>query len=155
MTTRRIEGIAGPSSEVSQRDVTISGASHPGQENEELAWARRNVEDDEPVSRPTGNVFRKTELHGTVAPFTPDEKKRIRRRTLQNLKDPDADVTYQQVESVFRNFVCSVMERQDMMAEEQFLHVAELQQQIEVLERRLDKLKQVSSDNPDMTRRSG
>ncbi|MDD1693349.1 MAG: hypothetical protein LUQ71_01360 [Methanoregula sp.] len=154
MTPRKTEGIAGPSREVSQRDVTISGASHYGQENDELAWARRNAEDDEPVSRPIRNVFRKTELHGTVAPITPDEKKRIRRRTLQNLKDPDADVTYQQFESVFRNFVCSVMERQDMMAEEQSLHVAGLRQQIDALERRLDKFRQ-ASDNPDVTRRSG
>ncbi len=112
------------------------------------------MEEDEPVPRPVRAVFRKTELHGTVSAFTPDEKKRIRRRTLQNLKDPDAEVTYQQFESAFRGFVCSLMERQDRMNDEQFLHVAELRQQIDALERRLEKIANVSSDIPDAGGRS-
>jgi hypothetical protein len=88
----------------------------------------------EPVPQPVRNVFRKTELHGTMPASTPDEGKKTRRRTMQSLKSPGAMVSYQPFETAFRDFICSLMERQDMMGEELLLHIADLQQQIDALE---------------------
>lgn len=137
--------------DVSQGNVPRSDQGYPGRENEEPEWGKRKRGKDEPAIRPVKAVFRKTELHGTLSAFTPDAKKKTRKRTLHRLKDPDAEVTYQQFESVFRDFVCSLMERQDRMNDEQLLHVAELRQHIDALERRLDTLAQASS-NPSSIR---
>ncbi|MDD5024580.1 MAG: hypothetical protein PHN79_05705 [Methanoregula sp.] len=43
---RRSEGVAGPSREVSKRDVSASGVAGTGQENEEREWARRHMSPD-------------------------------------------------------------------------------------------------------------
>nr|WP_319376232.1 hypothetical protein [uncultured Methanoregula sp.] len=144
----------GGSGNVSQGDFTRPGSGYSGRENEELEWGRRNMGADEPEHRPVTAVFRKTELHGTLSASTPDKKKKIRKRTLHRLNDPDAEVTYQQFESVLRNFVCSLMERQDRSNDEQYLHVAELQQQIDALERRLDTIAK-TSPNPSSEEKSG
>jgi hypothetical protein len=119
----------------------VSGAENAGQEeNSELEWAKRHVKEEpapvtqEPVPQPVRNVFRKTELHGTMPASTPDEGKKTRRRTMQSLKSPGAMVSYQPFETAFKDFICSLMERQDMMGEELLLHIADLQQQIDALE---------------------
>ena len=141
ISERESEGVAGPSREVSQRDQIVSGAENAGQEeNSELEWAKRHVKEEpapvkqEPVTQPVRNVFRKTELHGTMPASTPDEGKKTRRRTMQSLKSPGAMVSYQPFETAFKDFICSLMERQDMMGEELLLHIADLQQQIDALE---------------------
>jgi hypothetical protein len=141
ISERESEGVAGPSREVSQRDQIVSGAENAGQEeNSELEWAKRHVKEEpapvtqEPVPQPVRNVFRKTELHGTMPASTPDEGKKTRRRTMQSLKSPGAMVSYQPFETAFKDFICSLMERQDMMGEELLLHIADLQQQIDALE---------------------
>jgi len=46
ISTRRSEGVAGPSREVSKRDAAASGADIAGQENEEPGWRRRHVPPD-------------------------------------------------------------------------------------------------------------
>jgi hypothetical protein len=134
----RSDGVAGPSREVSKRDHMVSGADRAGQDDEELRWAKRNVP-EEPVQRRTRSVFRKTELHGTAPASTPDECRKVRRRTMQNLKAPDGVVAYIPFEAAFRDFICSLMERQDRKAEEMFLHYADLQQRLDALEERLEK----------------
>jgi hypothetical protein len=151
------EGVAGPSREVSQRDQIVSGAENAGQEeNSELEWAKRHVKEEpapvkqepvtqEPVPQPVRNVFRKTELHGTMPASTPDEGKKTRRRTMQSLKSPGAMVSYQPFETAFKDFICSLMERQDMMGEELLLHIADLQQQIDALEDQLNMVKKTVS----------
>jgi len=136
-------------------DVLRPGSGNAGRENEELEWGKRNMGVDEPVHRPVKAVFRKTELHGTLAQSTPDEKRKVRKQTLHRLNNPDEEVTYQQFESVFRHFICSLMERQDRLNEEQCLHVAELEQQIDALERRLETLAQASPEPPSSEGRAG
>lgn len=64
---QRSDGIAGPSREVSQRDGAASPKDENGQENNELAWAKRHIR--EPVT-----VERKTELAGCGLPH---RKKKI------------------------------------------------------------------------------
>ena len=142
------EGLAGPSREISQRDQIVSVAECAGEdENRELEWAKRHVKEEpapvkqEPVPQPAGNVFRKTELHGTTTASTPDEGKKIRRRTMQSLKSSAATVSYIPFEAAFKDFICSLMERQDMMGEELHHHIADLQQQIDALEDQLNKVK--------------
>jgi DNA-binding MarR family transcriptional regulator len=53
---------------------------------------------------------------------------------MQSLKSPGAMVSYQPFETAFKDFICSLMERLDMMGEELLLHIADLQQQIDALE---------------------
>ena len=55
---RRSDGTAGPSPEVSQRDHMPSGTGGAGWEDEELAWARRNVPDDDPTIPPEQGAHR-------------------------------------------------------------------------------------------------
>jgi len=105
--------------------------------------------EDEPKPGKTKSVFRKTELHGTAPPSTPDEHKRIRRRTMQNLKAPDGSVAYGPFESAFRDFICSLMERQDLKAEEMLLQCADLQQRLDVLEDRLEQYCALSAGTPE------
>jgi len=151
------EGVAGPSREVSQRDQSASGTVSTGQEeNSELEWGKQHVKEEpslvkhepvkqEPVPQPDSNVFRKTELHGTTTVSTPNESKKIRRRTMQRLKSPGAVVSYQPFETAFGDFICSLIEYQDMMGEELLLHIADLQQQIDALEDQLNKVKKTIS----------
>jgi hypothetical protein len=152
ISERESEGVAGPSREVSQHDQGSPGAKSTGQEeNSELEWAKQHVMEEpapvehETVPQPDGNVFRKTELHGTTTVSTPDKGKKTRRRTMQRLKSPGAAVSYQPFETAFRDFICSLIEHQDMMGEELLLHIADLQQQIDVLEDQLNKVKKTIS----------
>jgi len=147
-----IEGVAGPSREVSQRDQSTSGTVSTGQEeNSELEWGKQHVREEpspvkhEPVPQPVRTVFRKTELHGATPGVTPDDCKKTRRRTMQSLKSPGSMVSYQPFETAFRDFICSLMERQDLMGEEFLLHIADLQQQIDALEDQLNKIKKTES----------
>ena len=145
---RKGEGVAGPSREVSKRDQMASGAGSAGREDEELRWARRNVP-EEPEQRRTRSVFRKTELHGTASPSTPDECRKVRRRTMQNLKAPGGVVAYIPFEAAFRDFICSLMERQNLKAEETFLHIADLQQRLDALEERMEQFRTAPDSEPE------
>lgn len=143
------EGVAGPSRTVSPADHARPGAAETGRENRELQWAQRNVPDDEPVRRPVKEVLRKTELNGIRPPSAPDEMKKKRKRSLQNLRDPAGAVPYREFETTFKDFICSLMERQDVLQEEALLHVADLQQRIDALEDRLDQIRRASSGVPE------
>jgi hypothetical protein len=149
---REREGVAGPSRGVSQRDLIVSGAECAGQaKNSELEWAKQHVEEElapvehKPVPQPGGTVFRKTELHGTKTVSTPVEGKKIRKRTIQSLKSPGAVVSYQPFETAFKDFICSLLERQDMMGEDLLHHIADLHQQIDAIEDQLNKVKKTVS----------
>jgi len=140
----RSEGVAGPSREVSKRDQQPSGAKGAGREDEELEWGRRNIPADPPAKRPVRSVFRKTELHGAAPASTPDECKKVRRRTMQNLKAPGGMIAYGPFEAAFREFICSLMERQDMVAEEMLLQYADLRQRLDAIEDRLEENRSAS-----------
>ena len=146
---REGEGVAGPSRKESPIDQSRPGAAEAGRENRELRWAQANVPEDEPVLRPVTDVFRKTELNGTRPPSTPDEMKKTRKRTLQKLKDPAGAVPYREFETAFKDFICSLMERQDVLHEEALLHVADLQQRISAFEDQLDQVRRASSGAPE------
>jgi hypothetical protein len=146
---REGEGVAGPSRRVSPADHARPGAAETGRENRELQWAQRNVPEDEPVLRPVKEVLRKTELIGIRPPSAPDERKKTRKRTLQNLRDPAGAVPYREFETMFKDFICSLMERQDVLQEEALLHVADLRQRIDALENRLDQIRRASSEVPE------
>lgn len=129
-------GVPEPSQEVSQNDPAVPGTAKTGPADEELAWARKHVPGPGTVGRKTG-VFRKTELRGIAPPSTPEEIKKARQRTMKTLKDPGGVIAYRPFEDAFREFICSLMEQQDRVYDEMLLHVADLQQQVDVLERRI------------------
>jgi hypothetical protein len=98
------------------------------------------------VHKPARSVFRKTELLGIAPPTEPDAIKKVRQRTLRNIRDPDGTIAYRPFEDAFRDFTCSLVERQDKVYDEMLLHVADLQQQIEALERRIEESRRVPPD---------
>jgi hypothetical protein len=131
---RRNVGVAGTSREVSKRDYGSYGADSTGRENEELEWARRHIPDD-PV--PVRSVFRKTELHGTPRARTPGEKNRRRKKIIDESQKPGEEPMFRQVITACRDLLDTLIGKQDRLYEEQLLHVADLQQQIDVLEQKL------------------
>jgi len=149
---RRSEGSADAPREVSQRDQIPSGAAGAGRIDEEIAWARRHVQEDpqpapgNPIHRPKRTVFRKTELHGTMPGTTPAEQKKTRQRTLASLKGPDALVSYQPFELAFRDFTCSLLEQQILIEQNLLMQIADLQQQIDDLERAMKQARQASPE---------
>ena len=151
ISERRSEGITGPSREVSKRDEKMPGAGCAGQENEELRWARRHMPDEpvvqpaqqpdreNPVKQPVQEVFRKTELHNAPPPPEQDELAKFRQRMMQRLKRRDCEVSYQPYEIAFRDFISSLMVRQDRSDAELREQVAALWEQIGTLEERLER----------------
>jgi len=141
---RENTGIAGPSREVSQTDTTgpVKGATGPV--NDELAWAKKHVPGHRTVHRPAKSVFRKTELLGIAPPTEPEAIKKARQRILKNIRDPDGEVAYRPFEDAFRDFTCSLVQRQERVYDEMILQVADLQQQIDALEQRLEETRGVS-----------
>lgn len=129
-------GIQEPSREVSQADQSAPGTGTAGAANEELEWAKKHVHGRRAIRKPARSVFRKTELLGIAPPSEPDVIKKTRQRILKKIRDPDSDVLYRPFEDAFRDFVCSLVERQDRVYDEMLLHVADLQQQIDTLEDR-------------------
>jgi hypothetical protein len=135
---------------VTERDENAPGAAGAGQEpDEELSWAKRHVP-KEPGMHPERTVFRKTELHWTMPVFTPDDARKIRQRTIKNLKGPGATILYQPFEKAIRDFTNALIEHQDRVAREILLHIADLQQQIDLLERKLEQARQTPSGMPEV-----
>jgi hypothetical protein len=143
---REKTGVPEPSREVSQADNAVPVPEGTGLVNDELEWARKHVPGKRTVRKPARSVFRKTELLGIAPPSTPDEVKKARQRTLRIIRDPDGEVAYRMFEDSFRDFTCSLVERQDKVYDEMLLHVADLQQQIDALELRLEEARCVSAD---------
>jgi hypothetical protein len=139
--------IAGPSREVSQTDNAVPVPKGTGPANDELAWAKKHIPGHRTVHQPPKTVFRKTELLGIAPPTGPNEIKKARQQTLKNIRDPDGEVAYRRFEDAFRDFICSLVERQDKIYDEMLLHVADLQQRIELLEQRLEETRRASSGN--------
>ena len=142
--SRESTGIAGPSREVWQTDNAMPVPKGTGPANDELEWAKRHVPGHRTVHQPPKTVFRKTELLGIAPPTGPDEIRKARQRTLKNIRDPDGEVAYRRFEDAFRDFICSLVERQDKIYDEMLLHVADLQQRIDLLEQRLEETRRVS-----------
>jgi hypothetical protein len=137
-------GVPEPSREVSQTDHPLPVPEGIRPANEELEWARKHVSGRRTVRKPAKSVFRKTELLGIAPPSEPDTIKKARQRTLKSIRDPDGDVAYRPFEDAFRDFVCSLVERQNNVYDEMLLHAADLQQRIDALESRIEELRQVS-----------
>ncbi len=132
---------AGSSREVSRTDHAAPGAGAAGPVNGELEWAKKHVPGKRTARRPAKTVFRKTELLGIAPPTEPDAIKKARQRTLRTIRDPDGEIAYRTFEDSFRDFTCSLVERQDKVYDEMLLHVADLQQQIDALENRLEEIR--------------
>jgi hypothetical protein len=119
-----------------------------GRENEELEWGRRHIKDDEhpggtapaskTQSKPAREVFRKTELHHMPPEEHAEEQKRLRQQMLERLNCRDKDISSIPPESDFRDFFCTLLERQDQLDEEMREQVAGLCQQMEQLEEQQD-----------------
>lgn len=122
-------------------DHTVPGTERTGPAEEELDWARKHVPGHGKEHRKVKSVFRKTELWGIAPPSTPAEIKKARQRTMKNLKDPGGVIAYRPFEDAFREFVCSLMEQQDRVYDEMLMHVTDLQQQLDVLERGIAEMR--------------
>ena len=109
-----IEGVAGLSLVVSQRDQIVSGAECAGQvENSELEWAKRHVneeeekeeekekegEENEKVVPAPQLVERKTELHCADPVPVRKRKGAVGDGAEQRTKTPDPEVVYRNLET--------------------------------------------------------
>jgi hypothetical protein len=137
-------GSTGPSREVSNTDHAVPVTERTGPADEELAWARKHVPGNGTARRPAGSVFRKTELLGIAPPSEPDAIRKARQRTLKRIRDPGGTIAYRPFEDTFRNFVCSLVERQDQIFDEMLMHVADLQQQIDAVACRIEESRHAS-----------
>lgn len=126
---------AGPSREVPQENKAVPGAGAAGPANDELEWAKKHMPGHRKAGRQVKGVFRKTELLGITPPAEPDAVRKARQRTKKNLNDPGGAIAYRLFEDSFRDFICSLVERQDRIYDEMLMHVADLGQQIDALER--------------------
>lgn len=113
------------------------GACAPGKANEELEWARRHMK-EEPIPEPVREVFRKTALLDTPPPED-DEFRRNREKMLAKLKRKRPEILYLPFETAFREFVCSLLARQDREEEELRQQIAKILQQSGELQDNLEK----------------
>jgi hypothetical protein len=143
---RESSGISEPSREVSDTDHPMPATEKTTPADDELAWARKHVPGHRTVHRPAKTVFRKTELLGIAPPTEPDAIKKTRQRILKNIRDPDGMIAYRPFEDAFRDFTCSLVQRQDKVYDEMLMHVADLQQRIDALECRIEEIRNVRSD---------
>jgi hypothetical protein len=66
--------------------------------------------------------------------------------------DPEASgaiASYTPFEKAFRDFTCSLMERQDRVEEELLRRIADCQQQIDVLERKAEQVRKAPANTPE------
>jgi hypothetical protein len=105
---RRSDGTAVSSREVTGPDAQASCAVGTGQEN----MNNETAGDMKKTSRSAPRlVERKTELHGLDIAPSRGKKSLIRKRTEQDLNDPDPEVPCIRFEAAARDLVCSLMER--------------------------------------------
>jgi hypothetical protein len=141
----KVDGPATTSPMVTRADHTRPGGVETGPEETELQWARQHVPEDEPVIRPVRSVQRKTELNWLISELSPKAMKKKRKRTEKKLDDPTGTVSCRQLETAFRDFICALLDRQEMIREELLQHVADLRQRIDALEDRLEKIRHAQS----------
>lgn len=144
---RKGDGVTGPSREVSKRDHDPSGAGNAGRGNEGTGRARQHLPEDRPEVRSRG-AFRKTELHGTVR--TKEDAKKFRQRILQSLKESGYAEAVSQFETVLRELIDTVIERQNLTEDTLLLQIADLRQQADDLEQRLGETRSTATDNPEV-----
>jgi hypothetical protein len=84
-------------------------------------------------------VFRKTELL-SAPPLSEedDELKTLRKKMMLRLRRPKCEVRYLPFETAFREFVASLIVRQDRTDAELRPMIIELAEQVRILEKRLD-----------------
>lgn len=77
---------------------------------------------------------RVTAVRGQSIARPPEPKSVRRRRTQMDISAKDAEIPYVKFEILFRDLVCSLMERQDRMNEEIFYRINDLRYRLEDLE---------------------
>jgi hypothetical protein len=92
-----------------------------------------------PAPEAVKEVFRKTELH-SAPPVTEEdtELKTLRKKMMLKLRRPKCEVSYLPYETAFREFIASLMVRQDKTDAELRPQISALWDQVKVLEQRLD-----------------
>jgi len=106
--------------DVAEPDQMVSGMAGTGQENEELAWAKRHIREEASPRL----VDRKTEIIGCGVPV--NKKKKILPLT---------------EEEALRKRIRTIMDEQDRMQEDMFLRWNGLRHRIEDLEDEVEALK--------------
>jgi len=112
-----------------------SGSGEPGtgphspEAQEERMTLRRSLA--------TRLAERVTALRGQSIARPPEPKSVRRRRTQMDILAKDAEIPYVKFEILFRDLVCSLMERQNRMNEEIFYRINDLRYRLEDLEENL------------------
>ena len=106
----------------------VAGGQHTGSES---PGSTADEDNGEPAVR---LVERKTELRCLNIGRRRPKKGRVRKDTEEDLRGLSPEVPYIQAEQVFRDLVCSLMERQDRMNEEILGQVISLQYRVDELE---------------------
>jgi hypothetical protein len=141
------KGVAGPSREVSQRDLIVSGVECAGQaENNELEWAKRHMKEEKEDEEKTEEteepaprlVERKTELHYADPDPVRKRKDTVRHRTEQSTKIPDPEVLYRNLEAAVRELAGSLREWQEGMGGQVLTWLNELEYRVDDIEYKRD-----------------
>jgi hypothetical protein len=136
---RRSAGSAVSSREVTRPDAMASCGVRAGQENTNDGTSSEEQKENRPVPR---LVERKTELRGLGIAPSRGKKSALRRKTEQDLKDPDPEVPYTRFEAAAQSMVCALMERQDRMNEEIFEKINDLGYRQDDLEATVEDIRQ-------------
>jgi hypothetical protein len=128
------------------------GQRRPGRQMRSLNGQGSICRATGPCAGRARTVFRKTELLGIAPPTEPDAIKKARQRTLKNIRDPDGEVAYRPFEDAFRDFTCSLVQRQDKVYDEMLLYVADLQQRIDALECQIEEIRNASPGSMEVKR---
>jgi hypothetical protein len=134
---RETEGVTGPSREVSQQDLIVSGAERTGQEeNSELEWAKRHMKEEEEKKEETAPqlVERKTELYRADPAPVRKRKGAVRHRTEQGTKIPDPEALYRNLETAVRELSSSLRGWQEGMGGQILTGLNELEYRVDDIE---------------------
>jgi len=58
---------------------------------------------------------------------------------MRNLKDPGSDISCHSLDASFRDFICSLIERQDAIRDDLLFQITDLGQRIDEIEQRLER----------------
>lgn len=117
--------------DVPEPDAVVSGIGSTGQKCGNERKQKPETNNKHPAPR---LVERKTGLRGcSIAPSRAAPVS-IRKRTEQDLREPDAEIPCHKTEKAIRDLVCSLIERQDRMTEELVREITDLKYRLEDLE---------------------
>ena len=136
-------GVPDAGGAIASPDVSKDEPPGTKPENEELEWARRNVKNT--ASR---KVFRKTELHGRVR--TREDARKFRKELLQDLKDSGDGEIVARFGTVLREFIDSIIERQNRIEDLLRLQLADLEQRVDELEQRRTERGRMAPAEPEV-----